>query len=211
MAKSSALRKQLTEEGREAGRSLMKREKYRAKNGSLRNTSTYSKRATFVVLINHASAPIRKRGLSPTSKARREAAEISLWKRAGCQTESKAFEKSKFSGRERRAKRQVRLHRARGTAELREVASGSATQGIWLRNGKVRSQVSGIDRSRFSGEEQLGKLGEDEDEEGEPAIDRRRVYTDFGFDLGEREEQDVCHASALALAMTDEVRREAEM
>ena len=44
-----------------------------AKNGSLRNTSTDSKEATFVILINHASAPIRKERLSPMSKAKREA------------------------------------------------------------------------------------------------------------------------------------------
>ena len=50
-----------------------------------------------------------------------------------------------------------------------------------------------------------------EDEEGEPAIERRRECTDLGLDLGEREEQVVCHASALALAMTDEACREAEM
>ena len=37
------------------------------------------------------------------------------------------------------------------------------------------------------GEEQLGKLGEEEDEEGEPAIERRKEYTVFGFDLGQRE------------------------
>ena len=37
------------------------------------------------------------------------------------------------------------------------------------------------------GEEQLGKLGEEEDEEGEPAIWRRKEYTVFGFDLGPRE------------------------
>ena len=42
-------------------------------------------------------------------------------------------------------------------------------------------------------------------------IEQRRECTDLGLDLGEREEQVVCHASALALAMTDEVRREAEM
>ena len=36
------------------------REKYRAKNGSLQNTSTDSKGATFVILKGHASAPIRK-------------------------------------------------------------------------------------------------------------------------------------------------------
>ena len=35
--------------------------------------------------------------------------------------------------------------------ELREVASGSAMQGLRLRDGKVRSQVSGIDQSRFPG------------------------------------------------------------
>ena len=57
----------------------------------------------------------------------------------------------------------------------------------------------------------MGKLGEKEDEEDEPAIERRREYTDFVLDLGERDEQVVCHVSALALAMTDEARREAEM
>ena len=65
-----------------------------AKNGSLRNTSTDSKGTTFVILIDHRSAPIGKKRLSPTSKARERPAEISLWKRAGCQTESKALEKS---------------------------------------------------------------------------------------------------------------------
>ena len=51
----------------------------------------------------------------------------------------------------------------------------------------------------------------EEDEEGEPAIERRRECTDLGLDSGEREEPVVCHGSALALAMTDEARREAEM
>ena len=49
------------------------REKYRAKNGSLRNTPTDLKETTFVILINHASAPVRKERLSSMSKARREA------------------------------------------------------------------------------------------------------------------------------------------
>ena len=49
------------------------REKNRAKNGSLQKTSTDSKQMTFVILIYHASSPIRKKRLSPTSKARREA------------------------------------------------------------------------------------------------------------------------------------------
>ena len=57
----------------------------------------------------------------------------------------------------------------------------------------------------------MGKLGEEEDEKKEPVTERRRECTDLGLDLGEREEQVVCHASALALAMTDEARREVEM
>ena len=40
-----------------------------AKNGSLRNTSTGSKETTFLILQNHASAPIKKERLSPMSKA----------------------------------------------------------------------------------------------------------------------------------------------
>ena len=64
----------------------------------------------------------------------------------------------KFSGRERRAKRRVSFLRARGSAELGEVAKGSATQSLWQRNGKVRSQVSGIDRSRFPGRRTVRKV-----------------------------------------------------
>ena len=66
------------------------KERHRAKNGSLWNTSTDSKGTTFVILKNHACTPIRKERLSPTSKARKEASR----KRAGCQTERKAFVKS---------------------------------------------------------------------------------------------------------------------
>ena len=66
--------------------------------------------------------------------------------------------RKKLSGRERGAKGRVRLHRARDSAELREVASGAATQGLWLRNGKVGSHVSGIDRSRFPGRRTVGKV-----------------------------------------------------
>ena len=43
------------------------------------------------------------------------------------------------AGKKKRAKGQVRLLRARGSAELRDVASGSATQVLWLRNEKVGS------------------------------------------------------------------------
>ena len=43
-----------------------------------------------------------------------------------------------------------------------------------------------------------------EDEEEEPATERRREYTDLGLDVGKREQQVACDASALALAITDE-------
>ena len=48
-------------------------------------------------------------------------------------------------------------------------------------------------------------------EEEDPAIEQRREYTNLGLDLGEEVEQVICHASALALAMTDEARQEMEM
>ena len=80
----------------------------------------------------------------------------------------------------------MRLLRTRGSVEIRKIVSGSATQGFQLKNRKVGSRVSGADRSRLSG--------------------KRAEYTDLGFDLSEREEQVVCYASALALAMTDKAR-----
>ena len=65
----------------------------------------------------------------------------------------------------------MRLLRARGSVELREVAPGSAMQGLWLRNGKVRSQVSGIDRSRFPGRRTVGDNRRKRKREREPAIE----------------------------------------
>ena len=84
----------------------------------------------------------------------------------------------KFSGRERKAKERVRLHRARGSAELRKVASGSATQGLWLGNGKVGSQISGVDRSRFPGRRTVWEIRRGDDR-GRRASDRakKRVYS----------------------------------
>ena len=72
----------------------------------------------------------------------------------------------------------------------------------------MRSHVIEAD---FLGEEQLGKLVEKEEEEGEQATDRRKGHTDLGLDLGEREEQVTCQSSALALAMTDDASWKAEM
>ena len=57
----------------------------------------------------------------------------------------------KFSERERKAEGQVRLHRARGSAELREVVSGSAMQSLLAE--KRKSEISGKRhrQSRFPG------------------------------------------------------------
>ena len=71
-------------------------------------------------------------------------------------------------------------------------------------------QVSGIDRSRLPGRRTVREVRKEGKQE-EPVIEQKRVHIDLGFDLGEREEQVVCHASALALAITDEAHREAEM
>ena len=67
------------------------RKKYRAKNGSLWSTSTDSKGVTFVILINHASAPIRKKRLSPTSKARREASRNNFMVKGGMPDRVESF------------------------------------------------------------------------------------------------------------------------
>ena len=105
----------------------------------------------------------------------------------------------------------MRLLWARGSAELRKVASGFVTQGLWLKNRKVESQVSGIDRSRLPGRGKVGEVRRGENDKEKPATERRRKYTDLGLHWNEREEQVACHASALVLAMTDEARRKAEM
>ena len=47
---------------------------------------------------------------------------------------------------------------ARGSAELSEVASGSAGQGLWLGDRKVGSQVIGEDRRRLPGRGTIGEV-----------------------------------------------------
>ena len=50
------------------------------------------------------------------------------------------------AGKKGGAERRMRLLGARGSAESERVASGSATQGLWLGNRKVGSQVVSEDR-----------------------------------------------------------------
>ena len=70
-----------------------KREKYKAKNGSLRSTSRDSKGMAFVFLINHESASIGKDRLSPTSKARRETSRNQFVEKDGMSDRVKSFRK----------------------------------------------------------------------------------------------------------------------
>ena len=57
----------------------------------------------------------------------------------------------------------------------------------------------------------MGKLGDEKNEEEEPATERRREYPDLGLHLNEGGEQVVCLVLTLGLAITDEACREAEM
>ena len=65
--------------------------------------------------------------------------------------------RTKHSWVEGGAKGQVRLFRARGSAELRKVASGSATHGLWQGDRKVESHVIGEDRSELPGRRTVGE------------------------------------------------------
>ena len=53
----------------------------------------------------------------------------------------------------------MRLIRARGSAKLVKIVSGSATQGLWLEDRKVGSRVIGEDQSRHPGRGTVGDVG----------------------------------------------------
>ena len=57
-----------------------------------------------------------------------------------------------------RAERRVRLLRPRGLVDLGKVASGSATQGLWLGDRKVESQIIGENRSQLAGRGTIGEV-----------------------------------------------------
>ena len=92
MTRFLAQRLQLTEEGRDARRSLMKREKRTEPRpdpcGGPRRTH---KNATFVILQNHSSAPVSKNRLSPSHKARRDASHNKLVKESEILDRAKGF------------------------------------------------------------------------------------------------------------------------
>ena len=66
--------------------------------------------------------------------------------------------REKFSGGDGEAERRMRLFGARGSVEHEQVASGFVTQGLWVGNKKVGSQVVGEDRSRLPERETVGKV-----------------------------------------------------
>ena len=114
-----------------------------------------------------------------------------------------------FSKRERRAKGQVRLLRAHGLAELRKVVSGSAMQGLWLRDRKVGSQVGGKDRSRLPGRGTFREVKRGGRwERGASNRAKKSVYT-FRVRFGR--ERRASRLSCLSFTLDRRGRREAEM
>ena len=124
--------------------------------------------------------------------------------RAEAATRNSAEEK-----KEQKDKQDPPGHAARRSSERQPPASPRSVPGRetekWDRRQAAQTEADSL------GEEQLGKLGEEEDEKGEPATEPRSECTDLRLDLGEREEQVVRRAPALVPAMTDEAHREAEM
>ena len=78
-------------EGRETETSLMKREKVQGRERIHAEHLDVSKGTTFVILINHASAPIKKERLSPTSKSRREASRNQFMEKGGMPDRVESF------------------------------------------------------------------------------------------------------------------------
>ena len=76
----------------------------------------------------------------------------------------------KYTGSRRRTEREMRLLKERVPAHLRQVASGSATLGLWLRYRNKRSLVDRMDRCRVPGRKNLENLHEEE-KEPKPATD----------------------------------------
>ena len=79
------------EEGREVGRSLMKREKRTGPRTDPCRTPRWTRKERLVILKNHTSAPVRKKRLSPMSKARREASRHEFVEKGGMPDRVKSF------------------------------------------------------------------------------------------------------------------------
>ena len=83
------------EEGREVGRSLMKREKVQGQEQILAKHLDGLERNDFCDFEKPRKCACQKGKIESNEQSKEgRPAEITLWKRAGCQTESKAFVKS---------------------------------------------------------------------------------------------------------------------
>ena len=82
--------KRAADKRRQRGQKIIneEREKSRAKNGT---PGTDSKGATFVILKDHASVPVRKERLSPARKARRETSRNEFMKKGEMPDRVKSF------------------------------------------------------------------------------------------------------------------------
>ena len=105
----------------------------------------------------------------------------------------------------------MRLLRTSGLAVLGQVVFDSATQGLWLGNRKVGSQVVGVDRSLLPERNILGIMEKRKMKKKKNQQQNEKKCIDLKSDLGERNNHVDCHATALALGSTDEACREAEM
>ena len=93
IARLSAIRKQLLQEGVNAGRTFVKKEKKGDKKRSLQSTSENAKRSGFCGLKNHLSVPAREERLGALNKARIEAHRIKLVEKGGVLDRVKYLEK----------------------------------------------------------------------------------------------------------------------
>ena len=70
---------------------MQRERKVQGQERILGNASTDSKGTTFVILKNRTSVPVRKKRLSPTSKARREASRNMFVEKGGMPDRVKSF------------------------------------------------------------------------------------------------------------------------
>ena len=87
-----------------------------------------------------------------------------------------------------------------GRSNFIHVCFFSTSKGFWVEKWDCRCEKSWFAQSTWV---QLGKFGRsDEDEEGDPEMEKSKEKISLGRVLGERQKQVFCHDSALALEIT---------
>ena len=90
------------------------------------------------------------------------------------------------AGRRRVEERRMRLLWACASAELGEIALALLRKAFGWEIEKWDLRQSVKTEANSLGEEQLETMGKEEDEEKEPATERRKEYTNLESDVGER-------------------------